>query len=631
MVFQTDQVSGRYWQWVIDVLRVEAYLYLPSQADLLLLADGDLRRLFQDLWQSRHRFVQGPQLNQARFRVSTYCRMRPATPKTTCVLTEISNVQVQLPLSQRVAILRQRDPSVSKSEALKQLLSSTWGADHGHLEEEGENANVDLPGQQPVAVPRGESIVGTSERGQLTASVLSVSSHSVVTVSPCIGLRSWPFATVFDEASSQLDVFRRCGLPLAMHFVNGQSGALIAYGQTGGGKTHTVFGAQRGDGGLVPRVANVVLAAVEARRSCGFSNELGVSYVEVFGNDVTNLLGGDIAANRGEAQRMGHRYVLEGHCEEVVSSHDHFQSLLRRGEESKRSAQTAMNDRSTRAHSIVILRLRQQAPGETKRVESMLSLVDLGGSERVQKSKANENICAPGAINVGNGETARVSWVEYYKSRERITETAHINKGLLTLKRCVDALNERQRCLKEGTALPRIPFQDSKLTLLLQPTLDGDSRTTVLVCCSKEQQHAEETVQSLRFAELCGSVERASTNNVADVDAAVSDVIHRLDADLKEVEAEIRRKERWEWQRAVRVDVVDEKNTGGTLCNKDEAMELGGLGAVEILADDGTSKKQTIEHEVWSQVLVGAEAENARRNELLKSRQALLGEQIGQV
>merc|ERR1712232_1361613 len=108
--------------------------------------------------------------------------------------------------------------------------------------------------------------------------------------------------------------------------------------------------------------------------------------------------------------------------------------------------------------------------------------------------------------------------------------------------------------------------------------------------------------------------------------AAVGDALRRVDAELKEVEAEIRAKEKWEWKKTVRVDVIDEKDTGGTVCHSEQEMELGGFGAVEIAADDGASKKRTVEHEVWSQVLVGAEAENARRDELLKQRQRLLGQ-----
>merc|ERR1719409_101482 len=167
---------------------------------------------------------------------------------------------------------------------------------------------------------------------------------------------------------------------------------------------------------------------------------------------------------------------------------------------------------------------------------------------------------------------------------------------------------------------------DSKLTMLLEPALSGDSRTSLIVCCSPEDRHAEETVQSLRFGEMCSSVQHEwKEQSAKDAVAAVGDALRRVDAELKEVEAEIRAKEKWEWRKSIRMDVIDEKDTGGTMCHTDQEMELGGFGAVEIAADDGASKKRTVEHEVWSQVLVGAEAENARRDELIKTRMKLLG------
>jgi hypothetical protein len=221
-----------------------------------------------------------------------------------------------------------------------------------------------------------------------------------------------------------------------------------------------------------------------------------------------------------------------------------------------------------------------------------------------------------------------VSWQEYYKGRERITETNNINKGLLALKRCVQALNERQKRAKEGRPLVRVPFTDSKLTQLLEPSLSGRANTSIIVCCSQEDKHAEETVQTLRFGEMCSYVENERVEGNDDVGAALSEALGKIDAEIKDLETAIRAKEKLEWRKAIREDVIDEKDTGGTVCHYGEKMELGGAGAVEIAADDGTSKKQTVEHEVWSQVFVGAEAENARRDELLKQRQRLLGEDV---
>merc|ERR1712070_87236 len=111
-----------------------------------------------------------------------------------------------------------------------------------------------------------------------------------------------------------------------------------------------------------------------------------------------------------------------------------------------------------------------------------------------------------------------------------------------------------------------------------------------------------------------------------DARAAVASALKAIDDELKVVEAEIRQKERLEWRAKVQTHIVSELDAGGTVCRKDEIMELGGAGAVEIHADDGTSMRREVEHQVWGQVFVGAEAENARRDELLRRRSRLLGE-----
>jgi len=641
--FNPRKADSKYWRWLIECLCAESMLYLPaSEASVRLMAggdEGDFCSLFKQLWLLRHRFVQSPvgeetTASPENFRLSTYCRMRPAPPATLDgedAFEMLKVVPVTLPLNQRVALLQQKNPKLTRAEAMKMLLNKVCGS-AGPLPEEPDDEDEEqtaAPVEAPTKVDSAETQTVTSAPG-FSASVLSVTpgqQGSVLTVSPGIGLRSWEFANVFDQQSAQQDVYERCGMRLAIGLVNGASGALIVYGQTGSGKTHTMFGPPNRADGLLPKVADEVLAALELRRASGFEVHLAVSLIEVFGQDVSNLLGGEIGANRAQNQRMSQKYVLEGRCDEPVPDRETFLSLLARAEDRKRKASTKMNERSTRAHTLVILKLRQRSSAQESFVESCLSLVDLGGSEKITKSKANEGALAPGGVNCGEKQERSHTWAEYYKSRERLTETNHINKGLLTLKRCVQALNERQQCAKDGKPLPRVPFNDSKLTMLLQPALNGESFTSVVVCCSTEEKHAEETVQSLRFGELCSCVQHEGVTGKKDANTAVAAALKQIDAEIKDLEAIMLKKERSEWKTTKRVDVIDEMDTAGAECNLDEQMELGGKGAVEFKKDDGKSKKMTQEHEVRSWVTVGAEAESARRDELIRTRQRLLGDE----
>merc|ERR1719265_1801188 len=283
-----------------------------------------------------------------------------------------------------------------------------------------------------------------------------------------------------------------------------------------------------------------------------------------------------------------------------------------------------MNDRSTRAHTLLIFRLKQKAKHMSKEKESLLFLADLGGSEKLTKSRANECVKAAGGIDAGEEETiGKVNWEEYFKSRERMTETSNINKGLLVLKRCISAL----RSSSDGNGKVqsvRVPYYDSKLTQLLEPALGGPSRTAVVICASQEPEHAEETVTSLRFGESCRLVERSAKDD--SVSEAFRAAVAAIDAEVKQVEALIKQKERWETRTTKKKLVVNAMDTGGTQLNKDEEMELGGKGAIVFHADDGNATQLEAENTVTGQFLVGAEKEHARLEALLEKRRCLLGE-----
>jgi len=273
-----------------------------------------------------------------------------------------------------------------------------------------------------------------------------------------------------------------------------------------------------------------------------------------------------------------------------------------------------MNERSTRAHTLLVFRLVQSLLGSREPpVSSQLFLADLGGSERVTKSRANE-----GAKTAGYAP-----WDEYYESRRRLTETNYINQGLFALKRCIQALNERQLTITKKVQ-PIVPFRDSRLTAVLEPALGGLARTAILVCCSPESLHAEETVQSLRFGELCGRIEHVRAAR-SDHSTDVIRALEQIDDEVAEIQRLIREKERWEWRQTVRTDVVDASTAATARLNTNEEMELGGLGAVEILPDSSVEHRE-VEHRVWGQVLVGAEAEHVQLEALLDQRRQLLGE-----
>uniref|UniRef100_A0A7S3FHY4 Kinesin motor domain-containing protein n=1 Tax=Haptolina ericina TaxID=156174 RepID=A0A7S3FHY4_9EUKA len=285
---------------------------------------------------------------------------------------------------------------------------------------------------------------------------------------------------------------------------------VLAYGQTGSGKTHTVFGpsgaieecastAQRAKGqearspsvkGLAPATnlpnsAGIVLRACDDLLACkarpGSSCDsltLSAQYIQIYEETLTDLLSGGSVVLRDAGEYAeggtGSSAVLQGAAHVILETLSDALALLRAGELHKRVAATAMNEASSRAHTIFLITATQRASGARTDgdalISSQLALVDLAGCEQLKQSKAT-------------GQRAR--------------EAIGINSSLLVLGKCITALSEGRR---------HVPFHESKLTRLLRGAFGGASRTTCVIAASPDDSHAENTVQALRFGERCSTI-----------------------------------------------------------------------------------------------------------------------------
>lgn len=134
--------------------------------------------------------------------------------------------------------------------------------------------------------------------------------------------------------------------------------------------------------------------------------------------------------------------------------------------------------------------------------------------------------------------------------------------------------------------------------MLLQPGLSGRAQTVVVICASPEAEDAPETVEALRFGELCAVVESSAKLPSASLMAAT---LRALEEEIGRVEAAIVAKERWEVEVEHRVD---------------ERAAL----------DQSGHDQARVQERVLKTKLVGAEAERAQLEELLERRRELLGE-----
>lgn len=202
--------------------------------------------------------------------------------------------------------------------------------------------------------------------------------------------------------------------------------------------------------------------------------------------------------------------------------------------------------------------------------------------ENVSRVTSAESLAAQGGEAAGEGPDFSTG----FEFGDRMRETVYINLGLLALKKCIEALNNNSSY---------VPYQDSKLTMLLSTGLGGDSKTSVIICGNMEPLHAAETLNALRFGEQCSKIEQQARNNAA----VLAGVLRKLDQNIASLEADIVRKERWEERVESRLDALAEEGT------------------VEAALGGRETKK------VY--VVVGAEEERLLLEQLLRKRAELTG------
>ena len=366
----------------------------------------------------------------------------------------------------------------------------------------------------------------------------------------------------------------------------------------------------------------------------GIASKLSVAYVEIFGSEVTDLLRGGASIGSSAPTAMSqsggidntfhaHRWVLDGRVDVPIDSLQRAMDVIAQGDRCKRRAATAMNQRSSRAHALFILTLTQSRPDGAE-VSEKLFLADLGGSEKLTKSQAADEVKALVSVDEHGDEVGRLV-EEYYEARQKLQESLNINVGLFCLQKCIEALLKREQAQAEGKTV-HVPFGDSKLTLLLKDALTGGARLTVLTCASLEPRNAVESIQTLRFGESCSMVEMKQANKSAGAGAAaLRKLIGEIDNEIAEVQAVIVRDQRWEKRMVVKHSVIELKDNVDFSESHDDIEDYTN-GVKVVKADDGTGAKQTVAHEVESMVLVGAEEAEARLEKLLQRKRELLGE-----
>ncbi|URD98824.1 Armadillo repeat-containing kinesin-like protein [Musa troglodytarum] len=303
---------------------------------------------------------------------------------------------------------------------------------------------------------------------------------------------TYEFDELLTEFASQKRVYEVVAKPVVESVLEGYNGTVMAYGQTGTGKTYTLGRLGEEDTaarGIMIRAMEDILADTSPE-----TDSVSVSYLQLYMESIQDLL---VPANDNiaiiEDPKTGD-VSLPGATSVEIRDQKSFMELLRLGEAHRFAANTKLNTESSRSHAILTVHVKRSLKGKhdadhgfpsengTSSTlvksfrppivrKSKLVVVDLAGSERIDKSGSE-------------GHT--------------LEEAKSINLSLSALGKCINALAENS---------PHVPVRDSKLTRLLRDSFGGSARTSLVVTIGPSPRHRGETASTIMFGQRAMKVE----------------------------------------------------------------------------------------------------------------------------
>ncbi|CAK8537118.1 unnamed protein product [Lathyrus sativus] len=281
--------------------------------------------------------------------------------------------------------------------------------------------------------------------------------------------KTFRFDRVYTPKADQVDVFADAS-SMVISVLDGYNVCIFAYGQTGTGKTFTMEGIEENRGVNYRTLEHLFRVCKE--RSETFSYDIAVSVLEVYNEQIRDLLATGPASKRLEIKQSAEGYHhVPGVVEAKVDNICDVWNVLQTGSNARAVGSNNVNEHSSRSHCMLCIMVKAKNLMNGECTKSKLWLVDLAGSERLAKTDVQG---------------------------ERLKEAQNINRSLSALGDVISSLAAKSS---------HIPYRNSKLTHLLQDSLGGDSKTLMFVQISPSDQDVGETLSSLNFATRVRGVE----------------------------------------------------------------------------------------------------------------------------
>ncbi|XP_046391438.1 kinesin-like protein KIF18A [Ischnura elegans] len=318
------------------------------------------------------------------------------------------------------------------------------------------------------------------------------------------------FDRVFGPAASTEDVFAGSTKEVIGHLLEGYNCSVFVYGATGAGKTYTMLGTRDCPGITYLTMVELYQQMELLKGERKF--EVAVSYMEVYNETVKDLIN---PSKDSLLVREDDSYGVKVQGLSVLRPSDaaHLLSLLESGNRNRTQHPTDANAESSRSHAIcqvyVKMTIHNGSAGDNVEGSVVkvvkLSMIDLAGSER-------------GSATGFKGS--------------RFAEGANINKSLLALGNCINALAD---------GLKHIPYRDSKLTRLLKDSLGGNCKTVMIANISPAPTSYEDTYNTLKYADRAKKIKLKTKKNVVAMDMHVMELACLVE-ELRQENASLKQK-----------------------------------------------------------------------------------------
>uniref|UniRef100_A0A182VBX8 Kinesin-like protein n=2 Tax=Anopheles merus TaxID=30066 RepID=A0A182VBX8_ANOME len=286
----------------------------------------------------------------------------------------------------------------------------------------------------------------------------------------------------------QIDLYVDTARPIVDKVLEGYNGTILAYGQTGTGKTYTMSG--NADSPQTKGIIPNTFAHIFGHIARGKENQkflVRVSYMEIYNEEVRDLLGKELNKSLEVKERADIGVFVKDLSGYVVHNADDLDNIMKLGNKNRVVGATKMNSESSRSHAIFSITVESSETDEAGRQYvrmGKLQLVDLAGSERQSKTQS---------------------------SGLRLKEATKINLSLSVLGNVISALVDGKST--------HIPYRNSKLTRLLQDSLGGNSKTVMCASISPADSNYVETISTLRYACRAKSIQNLAHINEEPKDA----------------------------------------------------------------------------------------------------------------